>query len=215
MPKQPLSKDAAERAYFLADVDKLRAEVELIRENTAAARYDREQREALASARRVFDIVGEITELEIKNAVDELNDWAMRSQAPITIRLCSPGGTVFDGLFFYDFIHDLRRAGIMVTTYTLGYAASMASVISQAGDIRRISRNSWFMVHEPTSISLGKTSELKDEAKLMTRIHAQMVGIMAARSNLTYKQVLLRCNRKDWWMSAEEATKLGFFDELV
>ncbi len=212
----------AEREWYIAATKseeaervKFKLEAELLREQVSEAQYEHKKRDSFAAARRVYDFVGEITEFSIKETVDDLNDWALQSDKPITLRLCSPGGTVFDGLMLFDFVQDLRRSGIQVITYALGWAASMGAVLFQAGDVRRISRNCWYMVHEPSSIALGKASQMKDEAALLVKLHKQLVGILADRSNLTEKQILARCQRKDWWMPASEVIEHGFADEIV
>jgi ATP-dependent Clp protease protease subunit len=188
------------------------AEAELYRVQTLRERHDYAQDVSLARSRRTLDFVGEVTELEVGNAVDTLSDWVTESKAPLTIRLCSPGGSVFDGLFLFDFI---RLLPVHVTTQAMGYACSMGSILSQAGDHRVISKNAWYMVHEPASIALGKASDIKDEARLMERLHNQLIGIVAERSHLTARQVKDKCRRKDWWMNADEALEHGFFDEIV
>jgi len=199
-----------------AERDKLLAETETLKEEFLDLRLTRAYRESIARVRRIYDFVGEVEEIAVRNAVDELNDWAMQSNAPITIRLNSPGGDVFEGFMLFDFIQDLKRDyGIQVITYALGYAASMASILLQAGDRRLISRNSWFMVHEPSSLALGKASDIKDEAVILGKLHKQLVSILAERSTLSVRQILQRCHRKNWWMSAVEAVKYGFADELV
>jgi len=200
--------EAAERAKFLV-------ETSVLEEDLLERRRGRKWEEAYARERRVFDFAGDLAEYTVKDAVDTLHDWATVSLDPITIRLCSPGGSVFDGLALFDVIRDIRKIGVYITTYAVGYAASMASILLQAGDHRRISRNTWFMVHEPSSIALGKASALHDEAALLQKLHRQLIGIAAERSTLTEKQVLARCNRKDWWMPASDAVKFGFADELV
>lgn len=203
-----IANEDAERA-------KLIVETAVLEEDLLGRRRERKWEEAYAKERRVFDLVGDLTEYTVKDAVDVLHDWAVVNLEPITIRLCSPGGSVFDGLALFDVIRDIRTSGVYVTTYAVGYAASMASILLQAGDRRRISRNTWFMVHEPSTLALGKASTIKDESTLMQKLHRQLVGIVAERSTLTEKQVLTRCNRKDWWMPAAEAVQYGFADELV
>ena len=198
-----------------AEIAKLDAERRVLEEDLEEKRWDKSLRLSVARARRTYDFVADVDEFSIAAAVDELNDWVGQSKEPITLRLCSPGGSVFDGMMLYDFVRELRRDGISVVTYVLGYAASMGAVLSQAGTTRRIAKNAWFMVHEPSTITLGKASSIKDEAKLMERLHDQLVGVVSERSNLTPKQIKARCNRKDWWMSADEALAHGFFDELV
>ncbi len=221
MSEPKVSMQQAERDYYIAatqsyraERDKLVAEAEALRTGTAVTIREYEWDMARAKERRVYDIVGEVTEHEVHMAVDELNDWLVISTDPITIRLCSPGGSVFDGLFLYDFIQDIRRTGIHVTTYAMGYAASMGSVLSQAGDLRVIARNAWYMIHEPFSIAFGKAGDIQREAKLLTAIHQQLCGIIAERSTLSSEDIIERSTDKDWWLPALEAVQLGFFDEL-
>ena len=216
MRRQDISKTEAERLASLAEAAKYAAETKLLGEQYLTELEGRIARESYSRARRIYDFVGDVEEVPVKDAVDELNDWAMRNKDPITIRLNSPGGTVFDGFALYDFVSLLRKEhGIHVTVHAMGHAASMASVLLQAGDTRLISKNSWFMVHEPASLALGKASAIKDEARLLERIHKQMVGILAERSSLSVVQIRKRCERKDWWLDAGEAVKFGFADRIA
>lgn len=212
----------AERAWYLADIKNIEAErakfeveAETLREELVERKYERRNREAWALSRRTYDFVDEVDEDTIKEAVDVLSTWASVSKSPITLRLCSPGGDVFNGLMLYDLVHDLRRDGVVVNTVAMGYAASMAATLFQAGERRTITRQSWYMIHEPSSIALGKASDIKDEAVLLGKLHKQLIGIAAERSTLSVKQILARCNRKNWWMSAADALKYGFADEIV
>jgi ATP-dependent Clp endopeptidase proteolytic subunit ClpP len=197
-----------------AEIAKLKAETELYRAQAAQTIREHEWNMARAKERRIYDFVGEVDTMEVQAAVDDLNDWCEVSDDPITVRLCSPGGDVFDGLFFFDFLQDVRARGITVTTYAMGYAASMASVLSQAGDVRVIARNAWYMIHEQSTIVLGKAGDIRREAQLMDRLHRQLCWLIAERSRLTADDVRERSTDKDWWMPAEEALEHGFFDEL-
>ncbi|MEM2973009.1 MAG: ATP-dependent Clp protease proteolytic subunit [Candidatus Caldarchaeum sp.] len=218
----PSALEQAELDYYLAAIEsfkaerkKYAAEAEFLTLEAEDRRRSLKWARSRARERRVFDFVGEVSEQLVRDAVDEINDWAAVSKDPITIRLNSPGGGIFDGLMFYDFLREIQKEGITVITHCIGYAASMASIISQAGTVRRISKHSWFMVHEPSSFSWGKMSDMKDEAELLKKLHKQLMSILAERSILTEKQITERCARRDWWLSAEESIHFGFFDELV
>lgn len=190
----------------VAEIKKLTAEARLM---TAQALDAERTVKDLTS--RVIIFSGEIENIEATDLVKVLHDLSSPPE-PITIQLNSVGGDLFEGLMMFDYIKHLREKGLRVTTETYGLAASMASVISQAGDERLISPNSWFMIHEPSTIVIGKSSAIRDEAVLIKKMHAQLCTILAERATLTVTQIQKNCDRRDWWMTAEEAVNNGFFD---
>lgn len=207
--KAATANEKAERVKFLV-------ETALLKEQLAEAEQNRAVRDSLADQRRIYDFVGEVEQVKVGSAVDDLNDWVMRSTEPIVLRLNSPGGDAFDGIMLYDFIRELQsQHGVAVLTHGIGLQASMGSILMQAGSYRLLSRNSWFMVHEPSSVAFGKAGDIKVEADMMRKLHRQLCGILAERSSLTLSALLKRCAGKDWWLTAEEAVKFGFADEVV
>lgn len=135
--------------------------------------------------------------------------------APIEIIFNSPGGSVLDGLELYDHLLDLRAGGTRIDTTILGMAASMAGVVSQVGETRRIGPNAYFMVHEVASVTLGKLSTMKDAVKLSERLYDRCLGILASRSRMSVAEIRDMAERKDWWLSADEAMERGFVDVIL
>ena len=183
--------------------------------NAEAALYEeqvkQERRRERAEEARTLIFNGEVSELEVGDALERLHDWALEGDDDITVILNSPGGEIFSGLLLFD---TLRAFPGEVTTIVRGLGASMGSILAQGGDHRAISSNSWYMVHEPATIAWGKMGDIKREAKVLERIHDQMCGILSERSNLTKAEIKRRSQDKDWWMNAQEALDFGFFDEL-
>jgi len=201
---------AAATADSKASAAKLRAEEKNLRL----------EGKALERAQKVFDtrtiVFGsEVNEYEVNNALDMLRDFQATGFEPVTILLNSPGGDVFDGLLLFDSLLELRQAGVPVIVKVRGLAASMGSILSQAGTERIISRNSWLMIHEPSTITWGKAGDIKREADLMVKLHKQLSAVLAERSTLTTAEVIRKSTDKDWWLPADEAYRLGFFDEVV
>lgn len=147
--------------------------------------------------------------------IDTLEHWERRDPGePIVIRINSPGGDVLDGFALLDTILRLRRNGHHVTTHGLGMIASMATVLMQAGDERVLDKNAWFMIHEVSAGVRGKSSEMEDELKFVKKLQDRLLDILAERSTLTKAQIKRRWTKKDDWMSADEALKLGFVDRV-
>jgi ATP-dependent protease ClpP protease subunit len=70
------------------------------------------------------------------------------------------------------------------------------------------------LIHEISSIGIGKMSELEDEIKFLKRLQERCLEILADRSNLSKQQIKTRWTRKDWWLDAEETVKYGFADRI-
>src|SRR3990167_1746948 len=138
----------------------------------------------------------------------------------IEIVFTSPGGSVVDALVLYDFIQQLKREGHYVTTHTLGMAASIASVLLQAGSKRTMAKEAWMLIHELQAGGSGKSSEMEDELRFYKRIQARFVnlymeGVERAKSSgtattpLTKKALLAAWNHKDFWLSSDECLAAG------
>jgi ATP-dependent Clp protease protease subunit len=124
----------------------------------------------------------------------------------------SGGGSVFAGLALFDYIQLIRGAGCQVTTTAVGMAASMAGILLQAGTTRVMSEHAYLMIHEASTATWGKISELRDEVELIDKLEERMLAILAERSTLSAKQIKAKCARRDWWIDSKEALKLGFID---
>lgn len=158
----------------------------------------------------------DIDECTSSSIITELGYFALKEYKNVKIYLSSPGGDVFYGLAIFDYIRSLTEAGIKVYTIGQGLIASMGSILLQAGSTRVMQKNAWLMMHEILTLSLGKTSDIVDEAKLLKRLEEEsLLQILCERSKLTQAQLKKKWLRKDWWMSSGEALKYGFIDELV
>lgn len=135
---------------------------------------------------------------------------------PIKIELNSPGGNITEGFHLYDELQRLRAAGHHLTIRVRGEAASMASVILQAADVREVGPNAWVMLHQSSGGAEGKSSDIADAAEYMKRLEHQMCSIYAKRSGKTikvFKEWLER--RKDIWLNAQQAVDMGVADAIA
>ena len=126
----------------------------------------------------------------------------------------SPGGSIIDGFELFDHIQQLRNDGHHITTGTLGMAASMAGILLQAGDTRWVGQQAWVMIHRAAFGAWGKTFEIEDEVKFVKRMEERILDIFTSRSKLSRNKIKRNWDRKDWWISAEEAITLGLVDEI-
>jgi ATP-dependent Clp endopeptidase proteolytic subunit ClpP len=203
-------------------VEKLHAERDAY---AAEAYYNTLQAERLVRVRieedasidhqRILDFVTEVNEASVYRAVHKISEWRVKSKEPITIRFNSPGGDLVSGMALYDYIIMVRNEGITINTVALGMAASMGGILLQAGTRRFIAPGAWLMIHEVTADVFGKLSEIADTTKWVERTQDKLAEILAERSTLTKTQIKNKWRKKDWWLNADEALKLGFVDEIA
>lgn len=225
MPKQsktgPLTED--ELRGYQADLildQQVRVRAEARRSKLIADEIEHEQERKGASAdeNRVFPFYSSVQSGSVRSAMEMIGEWARADEpdpdTPFVIEITSPGGSVFDGLALFDYVKAHQAKGYVFETHGTGLIASMATVLLQMGDKRVLGKNSWFMIHELSDFIVGNLSEIEDGAKVAKRINRNLIELLAERSNLTPGQIEQRSKRKDWYLTADEAVKHGFADEV-
>lgn len=172
----------------------------------------------------VYRFNASVGDASVKDCMAKLAEWARLDSnggADMTIVFCSPGGSVIDGMALFDYIQELRRDGHRITTKALGYAASMAGILLQAGDDRVMAKESWLMIHEAAFSAFGKTAEVEDTVDWVKRVQNRILNIFAERAAasgvdkpITKAQLKNRWHRKDWWLSSDEALGWGLVDRV-
>ena len=181
------------------------------------AKAKRDEQETLAGNRYnfVYTYSDQVTASTVKSCITQLQEWhRLHPGCDMEVVFNSPGGNVIDGLSLFDFIQYLRVSGHHITTSTIGMAASMAGILLQAGDVRIMGQESWLLIHEASFAAVGKFGEIEDTVEWVRKIQKRVLRIFAERSQLSEKQIGTRWKRKDWWIDAEDALKMGFIDEI-
>lgn len=213
---------AAEARKFEAEATKALAEATIANHKAAVERIHRdeaERKERTELARdkyhHVYDFDDPVSWTSVNYCREQLTEW-MRNDpgCDIEIVFSSPGGEVMSGLSLFDFIQEARRREHKVTTVAMGWAASMAGILLQAGDVRVTGREAYILIHEISSGSFGKTSEMEDEVKFLKKIQGRVLDIFASRSKKPRRYFEQHWKRKDWWLDSAEALELGIVDEI-
>lgn len=199
-------KEMARQAKAQADTAEL-----MVRQN------ERTEQELLAQNKYhlVYTFDQPVGSGSVKDCIHQLTEWSRtRPGADLEIIFNSPGGKIVDGMALFDFIRYLRTKDHKITTSTIGYAASMAGILLQAGDHRVMGREAWLLIHQGSFGVVGTAGEVEDTVAWMKQLQNRILDIFVERSKLTKKQLQHRWQRKDWWISSQEALKLGFVDEV-
>jgi ATP-dependent Clp endopeptidase proteolytic subunit ClpP len=129
----------------------------------------------------------------------------------IHLSLHSPGGEVLDGLAIYNALK-MHPAEVEVTVK--GLAASMASVIMLAGDVVRIPKNAYVMIHRVGGGVFGDADDLRKYAEMMEQLEGGIVAAYAERTGLDEEE-LREMMAEETWMDGVAAVEKGIADEVV
>jgi len=208
-----------ELAVELAKSELRKSDLSADYETIALRKSERDEKLLLTDWRfsNTLNFIGTVDRSSVTAAVDKLHQFSVTNPGcDIEIVFNSPGGSVIDGMALFDYIRFLRSAGHRITIIALGYAASMAGILLQAGDVRVMAKGSWLLIHEVAFSAGGKIGEVEDMYQFGLRLKEQAAQIFVERSGgkLTREKLEQKWTRKDWWLSPEESLALGLIDEI-
>jgi len=144
-----------------------------------------------------------------KDFINELGQ--LPGDAALTLRLNSPGGSVFDAVAIYNALK--RHAGNVTVTID-GIAASAASYIAMAGDEIIMPENAFLMIHDPSGLVMGTAADMRAMAEALDKIAGALVKGYAAKSGKAEEEVAALMAAETWFTAAE-AVEAGFADALA
>ena len=129
----------------------------------------------------------------------------------INVYINSNGGVVDTAIAINN---ALRRHKAKVTVNIDGIAASAATLITCAGDTVRMPKNALFMIHNPLTIAMGDSEEMRKQADVLEKYKNSIMETYLQKVNID-KEKLSELMDNESWLSAEEALKYGFIDEII
>lgn len=131
----------------------------------------------------------------------------------IKLYINSPGGSVYDGLAIYDTIQHIKND---VQTVGIGLQASMGAFLLSSGTKgkRFVLPHSKVMIHQPSSGTRGKVSDMEIDLKESLAIRKLLNEILAKNTGQKLSQIEKDVDR-DYWMTAEEAVEYGIADKVI
>lgn len=137
----------------------------------------------------------------------------LKTADSVTFHINSIGGDVSAGLSIYNRIRALEAE---TTTIVDGLAASAASVIAQAGDIRKVSLGAQTMIHGASTLLVGyyNDRDLQRVDEGIKTVNQSLADLYAERSGKDSTEIL-EMMEKETWMTPDEAVKNGFADEVI
>jgi ATP-dependent Clp protease protease subunit len=131
----------------------------------------------------------------------------------ISIYINSPGGSVYDALAIYDTMQYLSND---IQTVGIGVQASAAAFLLSSGTKgkRFILPNSTVMIHQPSSGTKGKVTDMEIDLQESLRIKHRLNEIMAKNTGQKVETIKIDMER-DKWMTAEQAKAYGIVDGVM
>ena len=125
----------------------------------------------------------------------------------------SPGGTVYDAMAIYDTMQYVTND---IQTVGIGVQASAAAFLLSSGTKgkRFVLPNATIMIHQPSSGTRGKVTDMEIDLKESLRIKHRLNEIMAKNTGQKIDKIQLDMER-DKWMDALEAKKYGIIDAVI
>lgn len=149
-----------------------------------------------------------------EQVAEKLKEIANSKASNIIVNINSYGGDVNHGISIHDMLAEHKAK---VTTIVHGHTASAATIISQAGDVRKMSDNALFLVHRASILSMGNIYDVEKALDDLKKCDTTISNIYAKRTGKSQSDMLAIMDRQNgWgeWLTASEAKDLGFIDEV-
>nr|DAY19725.1 MAG TPA: Putative ATP dependent Clp protease [Caudoviricetes sp.] len=124
----------------------------------------------------------------------------------IVLHVNSVGGEVSAGVTLYNRLRALPNKKSVIIE---GLAASIASIISMAGDEIHMALGSEMMIHNPSSFAWGEADDFEKAAESLRKTKENLIDIYEARTGLTREEIATMMD-EETWLTAREALEKGF-----
>ena len=182
--------------------------------------------EKSADGERAFDIYSRLLNERIIFLGEDVNEHTANSvvaqllhlayvdpQADISLYINSPGGSVYDGMAIYDTMNFIKPD---VAAYGIGLQASMGAFLLSSGakGKRFCLPHAKVMIHQPSSGTHGKVTDMEIDMKETLEVKEMLAKIMAKNTGQKLAKVKSDMER-DYWMAPDEAVKYGLIDKVL
>jgi ATP-dependent Clp protease, protease subunit len=126
----------------------------------------------------------------------------------VLVRINSAGGSASEGIAISNLLAE-RGADVVVD----GIALSAASVIATAGRRVRMKKNSLMMLHDPWTLAIGNSKNMRKSAEVLDTIKGAIVKSYARRSKLSDTEIGALMTEETWF-DAAQAVEAGLADQI-
>ena len=184
---------------------------------------------------KVITFFGEIKSASVESAIKEIAkinltdqayarqcaQWAAENElspmpvslTPIEFYLSTCGGSCYDGLSLYDVIETSKTP---IEVICAGKIMSMGIIVALGAKVRKGYRNTTFMIHQVSGVSFGTLRGMEETVVEVGRVNKMLFDIIKSKTKVTETQLNeVIQQKKDWFISADEALELGILTEIL
>lgn len=136
------------------------------------------------------------------------------SKSDIKLFINSPGGQIASGLMIVDVMNWINPD---VSTYCMGTAASMASVILACGEKgkRFALPHGEVLLHQPLGgTGYAQASDIEIMNNHIQKYKNELYKILSDKTGKSITEIKNDCDR-DYWLTASDAKEYGLIDEII
>ncbi len=176
------------------------------------------------SNNRILQLGSEVNDSTVNGLISSILTWNQEDvekeetvkdfkRKPINLYISSYGGECYAGLAL---INAIKTSVTPVHAYCIGHAMSMAFVILCACHKRFGYKYSTFMYHQVSSWAHGKLLDMKEDIVTSQRLQDLIDEVILAHTGIDKKKIKEVNQKKfDWYLSVEEAKKIGIIDKII
>lgn len=157
-----------------------------------------------------------VTDVMVSRFIKAMVYFEHLNHNAILVIINTDGGDAYDAFAIYDRI---KSSPCVVTVRGYGKVMSGGSVIMQAGDVRELSPNSYFMVHDGTETVVDASNQtVMAYAKNGVEMRKNTYSIFQERMlkkdpDITIKKIE-KMFQNDYIVNAKKAVELGMIDKI-
>lgn len=163
----------------------------------------------------IFDQIGQYygyNKKYLKYELDSANGGDVR------VLISSDGGDVTEGVALGSMLEMYHGK---VETLGVGLVASIATVPLMSGDVVKMAKNSFLMIHSPWGGAVGTADDMRNTADTLEKMDNMLVDFYVdgikkrkkarADTPMRVKEMMAA----ETWLTAQQALELGFIDEVI
>lgn len=130
---------------------------------------------------------------------------------PLELTIATYGGDGYMMMHGYDIVNQNN-----INTTIAGVAMSAGIALTLGGKHRKCYPNTIFMIHDAFHVTWGKEKDIEIDLEQMKLLNERLFGIIVENTKITKKKLeRIRDKKTDWYITAEEALKLGIVHEII
>lgn len=108
----------------------------------------------------------------------------------------------------------LKRHSARVRVEVDGAAMSAASFVAMAGDEIAMAENAIFMIHDPHTMAVGNSRDMREIAEVLDKVRDTIAGVYHSRTGIAVEDINSLMADETFY-DAHEALEQGFTTEVI